>query len=394
MTTAEIPAMPPLTDGGAEQLAWFNRMRAEQPLWQDPNGGYRVFRHADVQSVLADPARFSSNFGRVMPFVDPARAGGNVLWADPPAHRPLRQLVGQAFTARTVAGLRPRITEITRDLITAIPTGEFDFVELLAYPMPVIVIAELLGVSPADREFFRTCADKSLNLRVRKDQSPEESAATVANALKDLDGYLLEQVRHRRGAPTDDLLGTLTTAEVDGSRLTDLEIVSFATVLLNAGYMTTTLLLGNTLLCLRDNPSVAAQLRADRSLIPAALVEVLRRRPPFPSVYRISTEEVSIAGGTIPANAFVAASVLSANHDERIFAQPERFDLHREPNRHLGFGHGIHFCLGAPLALLEVEIAVNLLLDTFADIEVSERVRLDEGEFYGTRRLPVSGRRS
>lgn len=393
MTTAKIPPMPSLLDGGADLLTWSRRMRGERPLWQADNGAYHVFRYAEVQAILSDPTRFSSNLGRVMPFIDPDKTAGNLLWADPPRHRTLRQLVGQAFTPRTVAGLRSRIAEITQALLAATPEGEFDIVEQLAYPLPAIVIAELLGVSAADRDFFRECADRSLGIRSEDAESPDELGRIVAEATKDLDAYLVSHVRRRRAKPSEDLLGQLTMAQVDGQRLTDMELVSFATLLLNAGYLTTTLLLGNTLLCLRDNPQATARLRTDRSLIPAAIEEVLRLRPPVPRVYRIATEDVPINEGTIPANSFVMLSVFSANHDERQFTDPERFDIDRDANRHLTFGHGIHFCLGAPLARLEAEIAINLLFDEFSDLTISDDPVFHEAEFYGAKRMMVMARR-
>lgn len=392
MTTAEIPAMPSLLDGGADLLNWTHQMRAERPLWQADNGVYHVFGYADVQTILSDPARFSSNLGRVMPFLDPQKMSGNLLWTDPPRHRTLRALAGHAFTSATVTGLRPRIVEITKALLAETP-DEFDIVDRLAYPLPAIVIAEILGVSPADRGFFRESSNRMLGIRVEDGQSPEELGRIVAEAARDLDTYLVSHIRRLRANPSDGLLGRLTVAEVDGGRLTDLELVSFATLLLNAGYITTTLLLGNILLCLRDNPEVAARLRGDRSLIPAAIQEVLRIRPPFPHIYRITNQDVPIAGGTIPADAMVTTSVLSANHDERQFPDPERFRIDRDANRHLAFGHGIHFCLGAPLARLEAEIATNLLFDEFSDLTISDKPIFHETEFYGAKHMPVTVRR-
>jgi cytochrome P450 len=391
MSTDAIPAMPTLVDGGADQLAWARRMRAEQPLWTGPNGAAHVFRHADAQAVLADPTRFSSNLGAVMPFVDPDRLGGNLVWTDPPRHRALRQLVGPAFTPKAVAALRSRITEISRDLLAAAPAGEFDVVAQLAQPLSAVVVAELLGVPAADQPFFRDCTERFLGLRAHQDASIEELGRIVAAATADLDGYLATQISHRRADPGQDLLSRLIESEVDGVRLNDKELVSFASLLLTAGIITATLLLGNVLLCLRDNPADAARLRADRSLIPAAIEETLRLRPPVPAIYRITTEDVSIAGATIPARSFVIVSVLSAQRDERRFADPDRFVLDRADGRHLGFGQGIHFCLGAPLARLEVEIALNQLLDTFADLTISGDPVFHAAEFHGPQQLPVTG---
>jgi cytochrome P450 len=198
---------PTLTDGGAEQLTWLARMRAERPHWVDANGGHHVFRYDDVQQVLSDP-RFSSNLGRVMPFLDPEKVTGNLVWTDPPKHRSLRGLVNQAFTPRTVARLQPRVADIAAELVAGLPDGEFDIVDTLAYPLPVTVIAELLGVSPSDRAFFKECTDRSLSLRVDPALTPEEMGQIVTDATKDLDAYLLAEVRNRRQHPSDDMLST------------------------------------------------------------------------------------------------------------------------------------------------------------------------------------------
>lgn len=397
MGSQDVLQMPLLSDGGAEMLAWMERMRGAQPLWMDGYGRYHVFRYDDVQAVMSDPARFSSNIGRAVPYFAEERVSANLPWQDPPVHRRLRQLVSQAFTPKRVADLRPRIAEITHELIAAFPDDQFDFVEYLAYPLPVIVIAELLGISPADRAFFRGCADRFLGIGKEADEAPsqEEAAKIIADATKELDEYLIAEIRRRRhGQSPGDLLAALTTAELDGERLTDVQVAVFAGLLLNAGHLTTTLLLGNTLLCLRDHPDVEARVRADRSLVPASLEEVLRYRPPLHQAIRITTEDVEIAAGRIPANAFVLPSVLSANHDERQFDDPEVFDIHRAASKHLSFGRGIHFCLGGPLARLEAEIAVNTLFDEFAELRISGNPVFHESRFYGAKQMMVSARRS
>ncbi|MFE0337601.1 cytochrome P450 [Streptomyces sp. NPDC058955] len=380
MAAEEPVGMPPLSDGGADALAWLERMRAERPLWADERGVYHVFRYEDVQAVMSDPARFSSNIGRVMPGFDPEQVSANLASQDPPEHRLLRQLVSQAFTPRTVSGLRPRIAEITRELLAAVPGDEFDFVEHVASPLPVTVIAELLGVSPGDRAFFRSCADALLGTRAKAVSAAEHTRA-LAEANKALQEYLSAEARRRRADGSGGLIGALAAAELDGRRLTDVQVATFSGLLLTAGHLTITLLLGNTLLALRDAPEVEARLREDRSALPAALEESLRLRPPFHRVVRVSTQDVEIAGGVIPADRLVMASTLSANHDDRQFPDPRRFDVDRHPNRHLGFGHGIHFCLGGPLARAETEIALNLLFDEFTGIEVTGRPGFHDSVF-------------
>ncbi|MGP4028912.1 cytochrome P450 [Actinomadura sp. 3N407] len=394
MATEAPVQMPSLADGGTEMLAWMRRMRDEHPLWADATGMHHVFRYADVQAVMSDPARFSSNIGRIWPNFDAEQLSANLPWLDPPDHRRLRQLVSQAFTPKTVAGLRPRIAAIATELIAATPDGEFDFVEHVAYPLPVIVIAELLGLPPADRAFFRECADRLLGIGGAGSDSTRELGEVIADANKALKDYLTAEARRQRENRSGGLIGALASAELDGRRLTDVQVATVSGLLLTAGHITTTMVLGNALLCLRDNPNTEARVRADRSLVPAALEEVIRQRPPFHRVLRMSTQDVAVAGRMVPAGTFILASTLSANHDERQFPDPDLFDVDRYPNRHIGFGHGIHFCLGAPLGRAETEIALNLLFDEFAELAVSGEPVFHESEFYGARQMAVSTRRS
>lgn len=384
---------PLLTDGGAAMLHWLADKRATEPLWIDGFGGHHVFRFDDVQRVLSDPAIFSSDFSRVLPSMA-KRAKGMLTQIDPPMHRTLRRLVSTAFTPKMVAGLHSRIAQITEELLAAVPGDDFDLVEHLAYPLPVTVIAEMLGIPAADRNLFRGWADKLLSLQVDDPTDPNLSAI-IEDARKDMDVYLLEQCRHRRDHPTDDLISKLVMAEIDGERLGDEELVNFSSLLLLAGHITTTTLLGNAMLCLRDNPAAAGELRADRSLMPAAVEEVLRMRTPFTRTGRVTTTEVEVAGAVLPANTMLMPNLLSANHDERHFPNPDHFDLHRDPNPQIGFGHGIHFCLGAPLARLEGRIALNLLLDAFRDLTViDDSVDFYPENIFGVRALRMTARRA
>ena len=280
----ETPRAPGATmttaDGGHTLLPWLREMRDEHPVWRDGHGVWHVFRYADVARVISDPQVFSSAVGRVLP-VTQRLSAGNLLQTDPPRHHTLRRLVGAALRPKVVTGLAPRIAELTRELLDA--TGgaaEFDLVPALAYPLPVIVIAELLGLPAADRGLFRTWADKLLTLDADGPNDPE-LARKVDEATEELLAYLHEHCQDRRGHPRDDLISKLATVEAEGQRLTNEEVVNFSLVLLLAGHITTTALLGNTVLCLDVHPEVWAELHADRSLVPAALEEVLRYRSPF-----------------------------------------------------------------------------------------------------------------
>jgi cytochrome P450 len=392
--TTELRTLPPTTeDGGHTLLAWLREMRDSHPVWRDQYGMWHVFRYADIQRVTSDPEVFSSDTTRLIPSMRPI-AEGMLTQMDPPAHRKLRRLVSQAFTPKVVAALAPRISEVTNELLDA--TGgaeEFDIVTDLAYPLPVIVIAELLGLPISDRELFRVWAGRLFDISV-EDPTDPELMRQVEEAMAEMRAYLLQACLERRARPRADLISKLATAEVDGEQLTDNEVVGFSTLLLIAGHITTTILLGNTVLCLDEHPDVLDELRADRSLLPAALEEVLRYRSPFTQIGRATTRQAQLSEEVVPPDMLVVAWLLSANRDDQVFADPDRFDLHRSPNHHVAFGHGIHFCLGAPLARLEAKIALNILLDRFTQVHVQPGAQL---EFYprgifGARSVPITVR--
>ncbi|MGH3806995.1 MAG: cytochrome P450 [Pseudonocardiaceae bacterium] len=365
-------------------------MRDQQPVWQDGHGVWHVFRHEDVQRVLSDPALFSSDPRLVMPDWE-GFARGNLVSMDPPDHRRLRKLVSQVFTPRMVAGLEPRIVELCGELLDDVG-DELELVSGFACPLPMTVIADLLGVPHTDRDLFRTWADRLLSVQVPNPADPS-AAQLVQETIKDLNEYLLEHCRDRRAHERDDLIGKLVATEVARERLDDEEVVNFARLLLLAGHVTTTMLLGNALLCLDENPGAAEELRADRTLVPRALEEVVRLRPPFIERNRVATAPVELSGVTIPELSIVSVSLFSANHDERVFTEPERFDIHREQNPHVGYGKGIHFCLGAPLARLEGKLALEQMFDRFKEIRVSDAVEFHEHGFSGVTKLPLAVQR-
>lgn len=392
--TAVAPSPPGTADGGAALFAWLRRMRDKAPVWRDPRGCYHVFRYDDVRRVLTDLETFSSDHGRFMSGGD-VFSRGNLTTMDPPPHRKLRQLVNQAFTPAIVAGLAPRIAAIAGDLIARFPGGQFDLIEHFARPLPVIVIADLLGVPAADRELFHRWVDGLLAIQAGELANAEVGQAVQA-AMAGLHEYMLARCHERRDRPRDDLISQLAGAEVDGDRLADDEVATLCTLLLLAGHITTTMLLGNAVLCLDKDRAAAAELRADRALIPGAIEEVLRYRASFIQAGRFATKQARIGDMPIPEGAYVSGWILSANHDERQFAEPERFDIHRAPNRHLAFGHGIHFCLGAQLARLEGKIALELLLDGCAELAPApgpEIVYFQDGTTFGAKRLPVTATR-
>ncbi|MDG4763963.1 cytochrome P450 [Solwaraspora sp. WMMD406] len=368
---------PSPEEGDAVLLPWLRRMLEDEPVWQDGYGVWHVFRYADVRLLSADHETYSSDQSRLNPAAAEL-AQGNLTMLDPPAHRSLRRLVSAAFTPRTVAELEPRIAAVTREMISDLD-GEFDLAERLAHPMPVTVIAELLGLPSSDREFFAACADRLLSIHTDDPNDPALMERFTA-AMGDLSAYLLEHCRQRRRAPADDLITALVTAEVDARRLTDQEAVNFCTLLLSAGHITSTLLLGNAVLSLAEQPSTWRRLREDPSLIPSTVEEALRHRSPFAQVVRVTTTDTELAGVRIPADSYVMPWLVSANRDPRVFVDPDRFDIDRTPNDHIAFGFGGHFCLGAPLARVEARVALAALVERFADLHLDSRVPL---RFYG-----------
>jgi cytochrome P450 len=358
-----------------DQLAWFEKMRRTAPVsYDEAEDLWHVFGHADVTRVLTDPATFSSDIRDLLPPPEYATSfnnKGNFLLMDPPEHRQLRGLVNQAFTPRLVAGLAPRITKVTTELLDAVAgQSTFDVIEAVAIPMPVIVIAELLGLPGEDHRLFRTWGEIIVEYGFESMPS-EENIAKMNPTLRDMEAYLLERVRKSRVRPADDIISGLIAAESDGRKLDDEDIVGFATLLLLGGHVTTTSLLGNSIQCFDEFPEAADELRADPKLMTTAIEEILRYRPPFTLSERICTKPVEVGGHEIQAGARVTTWIRSANRDESVFEAPAGFDIRRHPNPHLGFGRGVHFCVGAPLARLEADIALRAILSRYSEVRVN-----------------------
>ncbi|MFJ9412540.1 cytochrome P450 [Streptomyces sp. NPDC101227] len=376
-------------------LAWFRRMRESEPVSHDGEAGvWHVFRHSDVERILADPGTFSSDFSSFMPAQEDVDRfiKGNLLRKDPPQHRKLRTLVSKAFTPGVVAQLAPRIEVITDELLDAKAGAEqIELVSDLASPLPVTVIAELLGIPAEDRPMFGRWADSLVAPESQTSFIPnEERTQSMAIVMREMNAYCLEHIRRRRARPREDLVSKLVAAEVDSQRLDDDEIIGFVGLLLLAGHITTTALLTNVVLCLDEHPEVAATLRADPGGLPGAIEEVLRFRTPLAPSMRRTTRDVRVGEQTVPAGQIVLAWLASANRDERQFPGPDSFDIRRAPNPHLSLGHGIHFCLGAPLARLEVRIALEKMLGRWSEMSVGEGVEYHDARgIVGAKRLPL-----
>lgn len=344
----------------------YRRARRERPVF--PHEGLpvtSVFRHADVLGILKDPSTWSSRFPPP-PGVDPAMfPEPSMLGQDPPEHDRLRSLVNQAFTPRIIRQLEPRMHDIANELFDrALARDEVDFVQAFTYPFPVTVIAEIIGVPVEDREQFKQWSDQAVaNLGNALFQVPSaERLERFRTLLQDMGSYFARLADERRRDPRDDLLTGLVRAEVEGSKLTHDEMIRLLVLLLVAGNETTTTLIGNTVLALLAHPDQLARVRADHGLIPPAIEEVLRFSSPVQMDPRRATRDVEIRGHVITKGTFVIGWIGSANRDEDVFADGERFDIGRQDNRHIAFGFGIHYCLGANLARLEGQVALRTLL--------------------------------
>jgi len=370
------------------------------PVHHDEERGvWRALDHPTVSRVLSDPAAFSSDFSGLAPVQEDFETfrKGNFVGMDPPDHRKLRTLVSQAFTPRVVAGLEPRIRSIAGELLDDVAgASRIDVVDALAYPLPIIVIAELLGVPAADRPLFTRWAQVLFSgdqLGESADMADIQRALdAIAPTIREMNAYILDHIRHHRTHPGDGLTSRLVQAEFNGERLEDQEIVGFVALLLIAGHITTTALLGNAVVSFDRNPHAAAALRAEPAGLPAALEEVLRLLPPFPELGRRTTTEVSLGRHTLPPDTIVMADLAAANRDPALFAHPDKFDPARTPNPHLTFGHGIHFCFGAPLARLEARIGFEVLFDRYRDLSVAADDRVEfqnPAVIVSVKRLPL-----
>ena len=378
---------------------WFERMREKEPVWRDEQSGcWHVFRYQDVYRVTTDSGTFSSEMRRrLLPHGENSKAlqGQSLIAMDPPQHRKYRDLVSPAFTPRTLARLSERIATITQELLDNVkPKGHMDVVTDLAYPLPTIVIAELLGVPTSDRPLFRRWADVLLSQQLSDAELLDEQVqrSRLSKNFEEMSGYFQMMLEERKRHPRADMMSDLLNAEVDGERLSMEDTISFCVLLLIAGHVTTTNLLSQAIRCFDEHPLVIEQLRRQPDLMPGAIEEVLRYASPVWRLSRATKTDVTLQGETIPANTMIFAWLASANRDGEQFPEPDQFNIRRSPNKHLAFGHGIHFCVGAPLSRLEASIALPMMLEQLPELrrEPDQPGELFSGRMlFGFKHLPV-----
>ena len=365
---------------------FYASMRRLNPVvYDERNNVWGVFRYTDVQSILADYRTFSSAPQKLdSPSLSASEPNKNttaaafqrpsLLQSDPPYHRILRGVIASAFNPMIIARLEPHIENVANETLNqVIEKGRMDLIDDLAYPLPVTIIAELLGVPIEDRDLFRGWADRIVSSTGDDMNDDHGTAKNIAQIVDEMDSYFSTIVEERIRSPREDLITNLIKAQADGRHLSKDEILTFCRLLLLAGHVTTVNLIGNTILSLLQNPHEFKLLQDDYNLIGSTIEETLRYRSPVQAVARIVTKETNLGGQKIQSGQRIIPWLGSANHDESIFPDPERFDIGRSNSAtyhhgHVGFGHGIHFCLGAPLARLEGQVVLRVILQRLQDL--------------------------
>lgn len=334
---------------------------------RDPAGdGWVLLRYADVNAALRDHVRFSNTGLFPEPAIPPREVTRNLLFSDPPVHTQLRRLVSRTFSPRATAELKPHIEGVTAALLASVDGDHMDVVSQLASPLPVTIIADLLAIPDDDRAPFARWSDA---LAVAFSPVASDDAKAIAAPLvSEFNKYVRDLVVARRKEPADDILSSLLHDEDGGDGLTDREGAEMARMLIAAGNETTTGLIANGLDMLLAHPDQLDRLRRQPELIETAIEEVLRFSPPARMVFRRATQDTPIGSAVVRRGAYVTLDIEAANRDPREFPDPAAFDIARDPNRHLTFGGGIHFCLGAPLARLEAAVALLQLLDRYPEL--------------------------
>ena len=363
---------------------YYRTLRQENPVCIGVGGFWQVARYADVQQLLRDNKTFSSDVSTR----PPEERGPSMLFSDPPLHNRLRKLVSYAFKPGHIESQHDLISEKSEELMKAMCRHEdVDLVEALAAPLPVTVIARMLGVEDGNLGVFKHWSDTIFsNIAEILFAQPD---ASVMQAAAEMDAYFLERIAGIRNAPVDNLLGRLVETETEEGRLSNQELLSFCRLLLIAGNETTTGLITGCVRVFDEMPETFTALKQDRTLIPSFIEETLRFYSPFSATVRRTTCETELAGTLLPKGVLVVPLIASANRDESVFDRAAEFIIDRDPNPHLAFGYGIHNCLGAHLARLEGRIAVASLVNALDEITITEEDRTQFNRLGGPEKLQV-----
>lgn len=381
-------SMPPV-EYHQQLRQWSREMRERSPIvWEDDSRSWLVFRYDDVTRVQSDYQTFSSEGTVGKKEMQQEESGTSIIEMDPPRHRQMRSLVTQAFSARTISGMTPQIEQVVDELLDGIiARKECDWMIDLANPLPVLVIANMLGLPLEKWPSFKQWTDAIIN-----------ESADAQEATKQFSEYFDEAIKKRQQQPGSDILSLLIKAEVDGERLSHQNLMSFCFTLFIAGNITTTNVLGNAMLCFNENPEELERLCRQPELVPSAVEEVIRYMSPFRAgpnglvLGRVAKTDVEISGQLVRQGEYVQVNRLSANFDEQQFPEAERFDIGRSPNHHQSFGHGIHFCLGAPLARLEVRTVLEKITQKFRTLRIVPGAQLKQAQsilIFGVQSIPM-----
>lgn len=386
--SAAPPVMPPMGEN-LQGFKWFAYMRNHHPvLLERQDNLWNVFRYDDVFQVITDHHTFSSE--NVPTFSSNIFLRETIVSQDPPNHRRLRHLINQAFTKNAIARMTDRISQATQmRLDQLLPQGKMEFIADLAFPLTTTLIALLLEIPEEDWHLvYRWVKGGATGAPVHSYEEIIQAHNRTAQEMYDYCSRLLAQ---RRREPREGLITALSDARNNEDSLSDDELLKFCVLLLVAGQETMQHLLTNTIYCLTTYPAALDQLIQQPALLPSTIEEVLRYLPPFWMTVRRTKVNTMLAGQPIPANAIVLAWNASANRDRAYFSHPGRFDIQRNPNHHLSFGHGIHFCLGAPLARLEASIILPLLLTQLKHMRrvPNTSINMGVGPIHKLKALPI-----
>lgn len=382
----------------------YHELRATDPVhWSDIMGSWVLTRYDDVVATMRDPRRFS-NAGRHALSLDrlPAHVrkkaqpiyehyAVGLIHTDPPDHTRMRALINKVFTVRAMESLRPRVQKIVDDLLDAAASnGDMDVMAALAFPLPVAIISQILGIPEEDNDKFAYW-NEGVNELTASGRTTEANLERGLPIFQHLRGYMGELIEKRRRDPQDDLLSALVMVEEEGDRLSVEELITNYQTLITAGFETTMNLIGTGLLTLLRHPDQLAKLRADPSQTASAVEELLRYETPFQRNWRVAAQDVELGGKRIRRGQLVAQMLGAANRDPEIFPDPDRFDISRNSGSHIAFGYGIHFCIGAPLARIEADIAFRTLLRRFPKLRLMQENADWRGEivFRGLNSLMV-----